>query len=94
MEIPDIGRSFQNRFAIELKQEPENSVGRRVLRAHVEDHAAHAGTIVLVLFPILYDFLVTRDSAIGQNAESCASAISSETPQYRVPVTGASLRSG
>src|SRR5271157_3394567 len=38
VQIPDIGHHPHDGFAVNLQQQPEHAMGRRVLRTHVQDH--------------------------------------------------------
>ncbi len=49
MQIPDVRREGDDRFAVDLQHEAEHAVGRRVLRAHVEDHGLVGEWVVAVV---------------------------------------------
>ena len=38
MEISEVGNRFHHRFAVQLQQDSQHAVRRRVLRPHVQDH--------------------------------------------------------
>ncbi len=38
MQIPDVGHDAHDGLAVDLEQQPEHTMGRGMLRAHVQDH--------------------------------------------------------
>ena len=45
VQIADVGHQAQHGFAVDLEHQAQNTVGRRMLRTHVEDHGAIFGTL-------------------------------------------------
>ena len=43
VQVADVGREGDDGFAVDLEHEAQHAVGRRVLRAHVEDHGLVVG---------------------------------------------------
>ena len=43
VQIADLGADADDDFAVELDHQAQHAMGRRVLRAHIEDHAPFAG---------------------------------------------------
>ena len=76
----DIGRGFQNGLAFELEHQAQHAVGRRVLRAHVEDHASGARFVPLMPFVVLFDFEITGDRRRPLIAFRNSSDISTASP--------------
>src|ERR1039458_5113989 len=45
VQVPDVGHHAHDGLAVNLEEQPENAMGRGVLRTHVQDHRLVVGGI-------------------------------------------------